>query len=187
MSKSQKLWAIGIFLFLLVVILILFFQLVKVEQKTIFNFATIVGTYISAYGLIVALIQINALKSVTESTKAAVTETKTKLQHILSISDLSKATTTLRAIQIYINNDKFELAKLKLCDVKDVLLKIDYIGEVVFDKSHFRNLKETINLDLYNLDEQINNKKEIDKSVFCRDMEKITTMFNNIENQLKSK
>lgn len=165
----------------------LYYKYIPQEQQTIFNLATLLGFYVSIYGLAVALWQIIALQNITKSTQLAVAETREKVEQILSISDLAKTVTIIRIIEEYINSEKYELAKLRLCDVKDFMTRVEFIEKIEFDKDDFGRLKKRVEIGLNNLDKQMGGKGRLDKVVFCQDMEEIASMLSRLENQLKSK
>lgn len=187
MKNSTKIVLGVIFFILLALICGLYYRYVPLEQLTIFNLATLLGFYVSIYGLAVALWQIIALQNITISTQLAVKQTREKVEQILSISDLSKIVTIIRIIEEYINSDKFELAKLRLCDVKDFMMRVEFIGKIEFDVEEFGRLKKRVEIDLNSIDKQLSNKAKLDKIIFCQDMEEIASMLSRIENQLKSK
>ena len=164
----------------------LYYQYIPQEQLTIFNLATLLGFYVSIYGLAVALWQIIALQNITISTQFAVKQTREKVEQILSISDLAKIVTIIRIIEEYINSEKYELAKLRLCDVKDFMMRVEFIGKIEFDKDDFGRLKKRVEIGLNNIDKQMSNRGRLDKIVFCQDMEEIASMLSRLENQLKS-
>lgn len=106
---------------------------------------------------------------------------------VLVISDIAKIVTTIRIIEEYINSEKYELAKLRLCDVKDFMMRVEFIGKIELDIEEFGRLKKRVEIDLNSIDKQISNKAKLDKIIFCQDMEEIASMLSRIENQLKSK
>ena len=157
MKNLTKLLLAIIFFVLLGAIIGLYYRYTSQEQQTIFNLATLLGFYVSIYGLAVALWQIMALQNITKSTQSAVAQTREKVEQILSISDMAKIVTTIRIIGEYINSEKYELAKKR------------------------------VEIDLNSIDKQMSNKAKLDKIIFCQDMEEIASMLSRIENQLKSK
>lgn len=187
MKNSTKILLGVIFFILLALICGLYYQYIPQEQLTIFNLATLLGFYVSIYGLAVALWQIIALQNITISTQFAVKQTREKVEQILSISDIAKIVTTIRIIEEYINSEKYELAKLRLCDVKDFMMRVEFIGKIELDIEEFGRLKKRVEIDLNSIDKQISNKAKLDKIIFCQDMEEIASMLSRIENQLKSK
>lgn len=179
MKNLTKLLLAIIFFVLLGAIIGLYYRYTSQEQQTIFNLATLLGFYVSIYGLAVALWQIMALQNITKSTQSAVAQTREKVEQILSISDIAKIVTTIRIIEEYINSEKYELAKLRL--------RVEFIGKIELDIEEFGRLKKRVEIDLNSIDKQMSNKAKLDKIIFCQDMEEIASMLSRIENQLKSK
>lgn len=65
MKNSTK-WMLGLIFFILLGLIIrLYYKCIPQEQQTIFNLATLLGLYVSIYGLAVALWQIIALQNIT--------------------------------------------------------------------------------------------------------------------------
>ncbi|WP_289731409.1 hypothetical protein [uncultured Alistipes sp.] len=187
MKKHIKIFLGLLFIIIFGLIIGLYGKYTPDYQKNIFNLSTLIGGYISAYGLFVAILQIFALQAITQSTQTAVKETKEKVEQILSISDLAKIVANIRFIEECINSDKYELAKLRLCDVKDFMTRVEFIKRIEFDREVFGRLKKRVEIGLSNLDKQINNKGKLDKIIFCQDMEEVATILSTLENQLKSK
>ena len=73
------------------------------------------------------------------------------------------------------------------CDVKDFMMRVEFIGKIEFDKDDFGRLKKRVEIGLNNLDKQMSNRGKLDKVIFCQDMEEIASMLSRLENQLKSK
>lgn len=187
MSKVTKIILGILFVLLLIPILWAYSKYTPDEYKQVFNLVTLIGGYISAYGLFVTILQIFALQNITQSTQTAVKETRERVEQILSVADLAKTVAILRIIEEYVNNDKYELAKLRLCDVKDVMMRIEFIEKINLDKEEFNKLRNRVEIGLNNLDKQIGDKCAIEKDVFCKDMEEVATMLGRLESQLKSK
>ena len=187
MTKSIKIWVGLIFLVLLDLIIWLYHIYTMGDQRTIFNLATLLGFYVSIYGLAVALWQIFALQNQAEQAQKTITETRTKIDHILSLSDCAKSIGTIRTIKENINNGKYELAMLRLCEVKDFMMRIKYVSNITYNEEELSRLINMTILHLNNLNKQINKIKDIDKIVFCRDLENIASVLINLEYQLKNK
>ena len=120
-----------------------------------------------------------ALQNITKSTQSAVAQTREKVEQILSISDIAKIVTTIRIIEEYINSEKYELAKLRLCDVKDFMMRVEFIGKIELDIEEFGRLKKRVEIDLNSIDKQMSNKAKLDKIIFCQDMEEIASMLSS--------
>ncbi len=86
-----------------------------------------------------------------------------------------------------INNGKYELAMLRLCEVKDFMMRIKYVSNITYNEEELSRLINMTILHLNNLNKQINKIKDIDKIVFCRDLENIASVLINLEYQLKNK
>ena len=69
MKNLTKLLLAIIFFVLLGAIIGLYYRYTSQEQQTIFNLATLLGFYVSIYGLAVALWQIMALQNITRTRK----------------------------------------------------------------------------------------------------------------------
>lgn len=187
MKNLTKILLSIIFFILLGLIMGFYVKYIPQDQHSIFNLATLLGFYVSLYGLTVALWQIMALQNIAQSTQLAVTRTREKVEQILSISDLAKIITLIRIIEEYIKSEKYELAKLRLCDVKDFMVRVEYIPKIELDKEEFGRLKKRVEIGLNNLDKQMSCKGKLDKVVFCQDMEEMASLLSRLENQLKSK
>lgn len=188
MKKGTKIIVIAlVFLILLGLIIKLYYKYTPNDLKNIFNISTLIGLYISLYGFFIAIYQIIAIKNTTEETQKAIKETRTKIDHLLSLADCTKSIATIRTIKENINNEKYELAMLRLCEIKDFMMRIKYVSNITYDESELNKLINMVILHLNNLNKQINNIKDIDKIVFCRDLENAATVLTNLEYQLKNK
>lgn len=145
------------------------------------------GVWISAFGVVLTFIQVMQLKKTTEATEIAVNETKTQMKLILSVAHIAKNVAELRYVKECITNDKMELARIRLGDVKDFISEIGYIEGLCFDRVVYRKLVNSIDANLYSLEQTIHGTQKVDKDVFSRDIEKVVTFLIDIENKLKSK
>lgn len=114
-------------------------------------------------------------------------ETKTQMKLILSVAHIAKNVAELRYVKECITNDKMELARIRLGDVKDFISEIGYIEGLCFDRVVYRKLVNSIDANLYSLEQTIHGTQKVDKDVFSRDIEKVVTFLIDIENKLKSK
>lgn len=76
------------------------------------------GLWISVYGVILTFIQVSRVKKTTEATEEAIKSTRTHVDHVLSISDISKHVAYLRFVKECITNDKMILDRLLRKDKK---------------------------------------------------------------------
>ena len=95
MKKGTKIIIALVFLILLGLIIKLYYKYTPNDLKNIFNISTLIGLYISLYGFFIAIYQIIAIKNTTAETQKAIKETRTKIDHLLSLADCSKSIATI--------------------------------------------------------------------------------------------
>lgn len=86
------------------------------------------GAFASTFGLIIVLVQISALRSSSRAAHHAARTTRTQLIRLLSALDIARTVKVLQEIQVFIRSKKFEIAILRMQDVKYVL------GDIVNNK-----------------------------------------------------
>lgn len=148
---------------------------------------TYLGLWISIYGVILTLVQVMKLKKITEATEEAIKTTRKQVNLILSVSDTAKHVANIRFIKEYITNDKVEMARLRLSDVKDFMSRIGYITDLEYDKNKYKKLINTLEANLNSLELDINRSQKLDKNIICTELEKVASFLTDIENNLKSK
>lgn len=79
-------------------------------------FFSIFGSYCSVVGLIVMFNQFKSVRATTE-------ETKNRISGISLISEWSKATEIIRAVETDIERDAYSVASFKLMMTKDIIIK----------------------------------------------------------------
>jgi len=82
-----------------------------------------VGSVASLFGLLIAIVQILGVKRVADATHTAVKETKEQLISRISLADVAKASRIVEQIQTQLVNKKFELAHLRLQDLRAMLMQ----------------------------------------------------------------
>lgn len=95
-------WLIIVMAIGLIFVLFSFWVLTPKNQISIFNFSSILGTYITLCGFIIAIIQISSLKSTSIATKDAIQDTRNDIKRITTVADISKYVTIIRQIKEYI-------------------------------------------------------------------------------------
>ena len=157
-------------------------------ERNLINVTALVGSIASAFGLLIAVLQILSLKKITEATQEAVQETKDKLRRVISLSDVSRAIKLIEEIQNYASEEKYQLARLRLQDLRSLLLQFSGnadFGEIVEPELYERFL-EDVNLSVVNLyDIMVGRKKRFDHSKLNQTLEKIVTILIQLENKLK--
>lgn len=139
------------------IIAVLFVKLPDI-QRTIANGFTLFGTYFSLYGLLIAYLQIKSIKETSKETQKAVNESTIRINQVLSISELSKSNKIIQEIQTSLQNDKLELALIRMKDLKSILIQIKYnedLLEYTNAQLYNQNITE-LGGDINNLHDQIN-------------------------------
>ena len=144
------------------------------------------GLWVSVYGVFITLVQILKVKKTTEATDQAIKDTRAKMDLILSVAEVSKHVVNLRFIKECVTNNKMELARLRLGDVKDFMSKIGYIEDLRYDKSSYKRLINSLEININSLEQEINQTQKVDKNVFAKDIESVATFLIEVENKLKS-
>jgi hypothetical protein len=168
--------------------MLLFFKGLSVADQTIINLVTILGTYVSIFGLFVAYIQILSVKKIAEFTEQKMQETKERINLILSVSDISKAVKITEEAQMFLKYKSYPLALLRLKDLKSVIIQASTIPGLnhFIETEHYQILKSKLFDDINNLsDFTSEHKKKINFSIINSDLEQISSILFEFENHLK--
>lgn len=179
----MKFWSVFIF----IIGCILIWMLKYISMLDTSQILTYEGLWASIFGVILTLWQVMQLKDTAKATKEAVKATRKQMDLILSVSDVSKHVANLRFVKEYMTNDKTEMARLRLGDVKDFMSKIGYIDDLEYDINTYKRLINSLEANLNSIELEINKTQLIDKNVFCKDLEKVASFLMDIENKLKSR
>lgn len=175
--------AIGI---LGIIFTILFF---KESDKTLPNYATVIGTICSLVGLAIAYINITALKSESFKMSNQINLTLQKVNQLNSISEISKAIKINQEIQQFIRDGKIELAHLRTLDLKYMLLHFNndiQLKELTINDI-YKQLVIDFGIDLNSInDNLINQKRKVDYSKIVKNLEELSTYLTQFELKLKS-
>lgn len=134
---------------------ILVFGLSTAEKTTI-NIISVIGTMASLFGLAIAFIQIIALKEISVITQTTISDTKNKLMLGISISDVTEAISLVSEIDSFIGNQKYEIARLKIIDLREKIIQFKSSEEfkLIVKESRIKEIIETLNIQisiLYNI------------------------------------
>jgi len=171
---------------LAIIIIILLF---KNNDKTIPNYATVIGTVGSLIGLAIAYLNIVALKKTALITAIQIEKTLQQVNQLNSISDVSKAIKTNQEIQNYIRNGKIELAHLRTLDLKYMLLQFNYNSQLkqLTINEEYQQLVIDFSIDLNSLnDHLITPRRKVDFSKVTKNLENLSTFLTQFENKLKT-
>lgn len=171
---------------------ILFF--LEESQKTSFNYLTIIGTSISIIGsfasivgLVIAYFQILAIKKVAEQTNLKVEESIKRMNEVLIISELSKSVQMLREIQGYINDGKLNLVQMRMKDLKPLLIQVKYnqkLKDIILTTS-YKTLLQDFGLNLENINSHIIEKsKKVDVNIVDKNIEALSTTLIHFEKEI---
>jgi hypothetical protein len=123
------------------------------DGKSLSEIISAVGSVASVVALIIAIAQIIAVKKTGLATQQAVEQTKNQLLLNISISDLSKAIKLTEQIQTYLGSTKFEIAHLKLQELR--ILLVHFKGSALFvnqtDLVQYTELLREIGIHIVNL------------------------------------
>lgn len=96
----------------------------------------------------------------------------------------------IQEIQGYLRDDKFDLCRLRMKDLKGILANIgnqQYYSSLV-PKKEFKSVLENFHLDYRNLlTHNPNEGTRIDKILVIEHLEALSLLFLNVENQLKNR
>lgn len=171
---------------------ILIFALIfnfKEADKTVPNYATVIGTIGSIIGLAIAYVNIVSLKQSSIELSKKIDGSIKKVNQLNSISEISKAIKTNQEIQIFIRNGKIESAHLRLLDLKIMLLHFnsdEYLNELT---SHNTYVELVVNfgIDLNSINDLfINPKRKVDFGKITNNLEELSTYLTQFETRIKT-
>lgn len=147
-----------------------------------------VGSVASLFGLAIAIIQIDSVKKTTEATKFAVEETRKQLLINISIADVARAIKLIEQIQVQIGGKKYELAHLRMQDLRASLLQ--FRGHERFKEStvdaDFNAILKNVSIHIINLFNAIYTKeKDINIAVINQTLEDTAKVLVTFEDHLK--
>jgi hypothetical protein len=165
-----------------------FFLLVPVGERTIVNGFTIFGTPLSLYGIAIAYLQIGSVRKINKVIEEEVRASTAKKDMLLSVSDIQKAISIINYINDKINNEKYELAQLKIGDLREIVVSIkckknfnEYVPENY--GSHLSNLTD----DIGSINNYIrNNNNMLNLELISRHLTNLSGALIEIENKLKN-
>ncbi len=161
----------------------------KGSDKTLPNYATVIGTICSLIGLAIAYVNIIALKNTSLLISSKIEKTLQKVNQLNSVSEISKAIKTNQEIQQFIRNGKIELAHLRTLDLKYMLLHFNsnpQLKELTIDDTYTQLVVE-FGIDLNSInDNLINPKRKVDFTKIVKTLEELSTHLTYFESTLKT-
>ncbi len=180
---------ISIFLFIIgilgasIVILVL-----PKESRTILNYISVIGTFASVFGLIIAYLQILSLKNTSESIETAVDSSIYRLNTLLSVSELAKSKKLIEEIQIMLQHDSYEAALIRLKDLKELLIQTKFNIDLQkpTNTREYKNIIVNTGIDINTISDFIFKVKDkISKIDIINNLEVTRTKIIEFENELK--
>ena len=187
--SKYKIWITVIFIIGTLIISTIF-SLLSDKEQTIINAFTLFGTFFSLFALVIAYIQIQSINKTSTLTKLAVEKSLLRINQILSVSELSKANKVIQEIQSYLIQQKYEIALLRMKDLKSILIQVKYnndLTEYTNNRVYNQNITD-IGSDISNLNDLIIGKKKgMNFSRLNQNLENLATVLTEFENKLKYK
>ncbi|MDQ3050911.1 MAG: hypothetical protein M3Q95_08515 [Bacteroidota bacterium] len=169
MKKFKKIIAdhtdeitIGIIILGIVLFIFITFQL-ELQQRTVLNLISVMGTMVSTFGFTIALMQIIAFKELSEVTQTTITETKIKLILGISISVVTEAIKLVSEIDSFIGNRKYEIARHKIIDLREKLIQSKTSDEfkLIVKENKIKSILSVLNVQINTLYKLIFSEIEI--------------------------
>ena len=182
--------AIIIFLLGFIFTYLFYLYIIPLQEKTIINLISLLGTYISIYGILLAYLQILSLRQLTLKTQEAVKTSSESIQRVLSVAELSKIKKLIEEIQQYLHNDNFNGSVIRMNDLKENLIQNKYVPQLARHTStkHYREVISNTGVDINTLNDKVSKPQVIiDKSIIMRNLEKAKSTILEFENELKYK
>ncbi len=153
---------IGIIILGIVLFIFITFQL-ELQQRTVLNLISVMGTMVSTFGFTIALMQIIAFKELSEVTQTTITETKIKLILGISISVVTEAIKLVSEIDSFIGNRKYEIARHKIIDLREKLIQSKTSDEfkLIVKENKIKSILSVLNVQINTLYKLIFSEIEI--------------------------
>jgi len=182
MGKKQIIISLGLFVLLILVVTICWYKWLRgcsTDSRRVFDAITLYGFAVTIYAFVITIWQLTITGDI-------VKKTRNKIEHILSVSDVSTIKGYVRFIEECVRNGKYELANIRICDTKDFLAKIPTIQNINYDEKSLKKIKARVEDNMNALNRQIYDRFPLNTMTFIADMEELASFLDIILNQLKS-
>ncbi|MCD8413700.1 hypothetical protein [Tenacibaculum finnmarkense] len=186
LSNIQKI-AVICFIIGLLIIIILYNNLNETDKNTV-NFISIFGTFLSFFGIVFAFLQLESIKEINTNTHKEVKASISRINDILSISELSKGVKIIQEIQTSIQNKKYELSLIRMKDLKYILIQTKHNSKLIeyTKKEEYENSIINLSIDINNVSDSIlKPNKTVNYSKVNSNLEGLSTKISELENKLK--
>ncbi len=181
--KNYRLFSIFLH-FVILALTIFVFSKLKTEEKTILNYASILGTSLSLSGLVLAYFQIMSIKQANRHAISAVESSLAKINQILSVSDISKCIKNIDEIQNYIIAKNIPLALLRMKDIRGVIIGVKHNEKLkhITNKKEYTSLLTTFEIDTDNINGYIDDpSRNINFVKITNNLDKLAIKLTEIE------
>lgn len=152
------------------------------KSQTIINGISILGVYFTILGIGYTFRQVLSVK---EEVQTSLKE----LNEFLSYSDISSKIRQIEEIQTFILSSKHELARLRMIDLRALLVEIKHNKslEAYFDKDAISGRLVDLGIDITNINNSILYGTEVNYSTVNIHLDEIVLFLGEISSQLKNK
>lgn len=162
--------------------------LLSESEKTLLNIISVIGTFASVFGVLIAYLQILSLKSTSESIGKAVSSSTHRLNTLLSVSDLAKSNKLIEEIQLLLQSDKYTASLIRFKDLKEVLIQANYNKDLreFTTTADYKSIIVDTSIDINTLNDYILEvKTKINIAKIIANLENTRTKVIEFENELK--
>ena len=152
---------------------------------------TIIGIFVSAVGLYYAVMQVRGLKNITEKyhdqVKKDVSTAQEKIRKGLLISDVTLSIKNIESAIKYVQEDKFELALLRMEDI-EIVISNNFLSESylpIDEQEGFDEAVSSFKDALKTLMKNTNNKENINSYFIIDSQYRLKNYLLKIDNNIK--
>ena len=152
------------------------------SSQTIINGVSILGVYFTILGIGYTFKQILLVKE-------EVQNSLNELNDFLSYSDISSKIKQIEEIQTFILNSKHELARLRMIDLRSLLVEIKHNKrlDIYFNKEDISDRLADLGIDITNINDLILSGKKVSFSTVNKHLDEIVIFLGEIGSKLKNK
>jgi hypothetical protein len=189
-KKNNRNWVKFFFVVGFLATFFLFTFLLKHDERTFSNGVTIFGTYLSLFGIIISYLQIKSVKDTNELTKQAIADSLQRLNQLVVIADLSKAIKIIEEIQLFIQQQNYPIALIRMKDLKTIIIQAKHhedelmnINTTLFEINVNELIKDIFRLEDYILGVR---NRNFNVSKISKNLGALSTILTIVEIKLKN-
>ncbi len=147
------------------------------------------GSVASLVALAAAIVQLVSIKRLSQATHQAIQDTRRKMTHSLTIIELAKAIKIIEQVQAYITSSNYELARLRLQDLHNMLIQFRQSGDVseAVDRHKYDTLLTDLSIDMLNLYQPKSDLKAVKSRLVNEHLMAAAGLLSDIESRLRFK